>query len=183
MPKCSKCNRSFPNRIKVNGKIRNVRSRKYCLDCSPFGKHNTKQIHVNKVDKRRCYKCDETDPDKFYGHKKSICGRCSNKENVNAIRAKKKRAVEYLGGKCKYCGYNKCINSLDFHHTNSHEKDKNFRNMRSWSWERITKELTKCELVCRNCHGEIHAGCSEAWLSRQTGGLETGGSNPYIPIR
>jgi len=46
---------------------------------------------------------------------------------------------------------------MDFHHTNSKEKDFKISGI-SVSWERIKKELDKCVLVCKNCHGEIEAG-------------------------
>jgi len=68
-------------------------------------------------------------------------------------------AVEYKGGKCESCGYNKCIDALDFHHVN--EKEKEFGLSQSGltrSWERTKKESDKCVLVCANCHREIHAG-------------------------
>jgi hypothetical protein len=59
--------------------------------------------------------------------------------------------------KCVICGYSKCLASLDFHHRNPKEKDPNWRKMRTWAFEKIKNELDKCELVCKNCHGEIHA--------------------------
>jgi hypothetical protein len=47
MPKkCVKCDNEFPFIVTVEGKKRNLKSRKYCLDCSPWGQHNTKKIHM-----------------------------------------------------------------------------------------------------------------------------------------
>lgn len=70
--------------------------------------------------------------------------------------AKKQQAVEYKGGCCSICGYNKCIGALDFHHTDPTQKDADFTQMKNWSWDRIQKEVDKCILVCSNCHREIH---------------------------
>jgi len=53
-------------------------------------------------------------------------------------------------------GYDKCLGSLDFHHKIA--KDPNWKKMKNWSFERVKKELDKCILVCKNCHGEIHYG-------------------------
>lgn len=102
--------------------------------------------------------CGETDPKKFYGKKKRICGKCHNQYTLAAGQRKRKKAVALFGGQCCYCKYNRCIQSLNFHHTDPKRKDPNFRSMRGWSWERIVEELKQCILVCRNCHGEIHAG-------------------------
>lgn len=44
LKKCEKCGKDFPTWIKIDGVKRNLHSRKYCLECSPFGKHNRKQL-------------------------------------------------------------------------------------------------------------------------------------------
>lgn len=63
--------------------------------------------------------------------------------------------VNYKGGKCEKCGYDKCIRSLEFHHLDPNEKDFTISG-KSWSFERLKKEVDKCILVCSNCHNEIH---------------------------
>jgi len=69
----------------------------------------------------------------------------------------KQKAVEYKGGKCQCCGYNKYIGSLAFHHLDPKQKDFSIaRRGASKAWETVKKELDKCILVCQNCHGEIH---------------------------
>lgn len=86
------------------------------------------------------------------------CCKC-RAEAVQRRRDKVKlMAVEYKGGKCTKCGYNKCIAALDFHHKNENEKDfgisyKGYTR----SWAKVKAELDKCDLVCANCHREIHA--------------------------
>ena len=67
----------------------------------------------------------------------------------------KKQIVEDHGGKCIRCGYNKCIAALEFHHRVP--ADKAFRiggNTRSLETQR--KEAEKCDLLCANCHREVH---------------------------
>lgn len=49
MPQCLKCDTCFPNRVKIHGKTRHLGNRKFCLDCSPFGVHNT----INLLHPRR----------------------------------------------------------------------------------------------------------------------------------
>lgn len=70
----------------------------------------------------------------------------------------KNLAVEYKGGKCIKCGYNKCIYALEFHHLNPLDKDFSISAKGyTRSWENVKKEIDKCILVCSNCHREIHA--------------------------
>lgn len=69
----------------------------------------------------------------------------------------KQKLVDYKGGKCEICGYNKCIEALHFHHRNSDEKNFSISG-KSLSFEKLKIEADKCILVCSNCHSEIHAG-------------------------
>lgn len=73
------------------------------------------------------------------------------------IRTKEK-AVEYKGGKCVICDYNKCIKGFDFHHLDPTKKDFTIGSNSSISWEKIKNEIEKCILVCCRCHREIHDG-------------------------
>jgi 5-methylcytosine-specific restriction endonuclease McrA len=85
------------------------------------------------------------------------CRKCAA-ENVQRRRYLiKEKAVEYKGGKCEICGYDKCISALEFHHLNPAQKDFGIgQNGYSNKWEDIKKELDKCIMVCANCHREIH---------------------------
>ena len=72
----------------------------------------------------------------------------------------KKALVEYKGGRCAICGYNKNIAVLSFHHINNEggqkEYDISTRMGNRCSLETLKKEVDKCVLVCENCHREIH---------------------------
>jgi len=88
----------------------------------------------------------------------SICGSCVV---TNSRRKTKQRAVEYKGGKCCLCGYNKCNSSLTFHHTNPENKKHKISTSGSLSWKEVKRELEKCVLICSNCHGEVHEGITK----------------------
>ncbi len=105
----------------------------------------------------KCIYCGETDSSKFYGHKKTVCGKCHNEYTKNKGHENRKFALELLGGKCKACGFDKYPCSLDIHHLDPEQKDINFGSMRGWSKERIEKELDKCILLCKNCHSAYHS--------------------------
>jgi len=76
---------------------------------------------------------------------------------MNWRRRTKLKLVEYKGGECKCCGYNKCIEAMEFHHLDPKEKDFTISG-KSWSFEKLKKEVDKCVLVCNRCHKEIHFG-------------------------
>ena len=68
------------------------------------------------------------------------------------------KAIEHLGGKCIKCGYEKYPEVLEFHHRDPSQKDFNVSSKgHSRSWERVRKEIEKCDLLCANCHRELHA--------------------------
>ncbi|RJQ51653.1 MAG: hypothetical protein C4526_09410 [Nitrospiraceae bacterium] len=74
-------------------------------------------------------------------------------------------AVEYKGGSCESCGYNRCIEALEFHHYTGKDfsiSEKGYTR----SWTKVREELDKCILLCANCHREIHA---KAQLFREIG--------------
>jgi hypothetical protein len=78
-----------------------------------------------------------------------------SKSVVDWRKRTKLKLVEYKGGSCEICGYNKCVGALSFHHTDPNEKDFTI-SAKSYSYERLRKEVDKCILVCNNCHIEIH---------------------------
>jgi len=106
----------------------------------------------------RCGTCGETDPSAFYGHKKRVCGVCHSKYTLAKGQEKREKAIEYLGGKCVSCGFDKFKCSLDIHHLDPSKKDESFASHRGWSWERLLNELKGCKLLCKNCHTALHAG-------------------------
>jgi hypothetical protein len=88
---------------------------------------------------------------------------------VRCQRRKKLFAVEQFGGKCQICGYNKCIDALEFHHIDEKTKEESpsYIIMR-WSWKRVKLELDKCVLLCANCHREVHHKICNIDLKRLT---------------
>jgi 5-methylcytosine-specific restriction endonuclease McrA len=129
--------------------------RKYGLKLKqkPFGTD-----YVRPQSSQRCGHCGETDPTKFYGRKRTVCGTCHNKYTLQAGQNKRSRAIEQHGGQCQVCGFDKYHCSLDFHHKNPSVKSPSYSSLRGWSWERILLELEKCILLCKNCHAAVHAG-------------------------
>lgn len=94
------------------------------------------------------------------------CYECSPQGLTTAevIRSKKRALkhllVEYRGGECEKCGYNKCEGALQFHHTDPTQKDFTLSqvnlNDTDFSIDKIKEEVNKCQLLCANCHFEEH---------------------------
>lgn len=163
MPICLNCNNKFPNHFCIDGKIRNLQNRKYCLTCSPFKQHNTRKIHraeysgVNNPKTGIPKNCNICSKEYLYkretGSTLSLCVSC-----VTTLRRvkRKEKLVEYKGGGCQLCGYNKSIKALSFHHKDPTHKKFTISNASYKNWNELVSEVDKCELLCLNCHMETH---------------------------
>lgn len=168
MRNCELCNSRIPYKMWVDGKQKNLQHRKYCLKCSPFGSHNTKELKQTKdgqivtvavartmeMPKISCSRCSRIYIyDKKKGHGLTFCNSCfANRKRTE----NKQRCLEYRGGKCQRCGYSKCLDALGFHHLDPNKKEFTLAGRMSLAWERLKKELDKCDLLCSNCHFEVH---------------------------
>ncbi|GAB3958931.1 hypothetical protein GCM10028805_54060 [Spirosoma harenae] len=81
-------------------------------------------------------------------------------KNYRKIRDRRQRlkqmGVDYLGGRCNRCGYDRSIWALQFHHRDPTTKAFTLGQYNNISWHRFKHELDKCELLCANCHAEVH---------------------------
>jgi hypothetical protein len=71
---------------------------------------------------------------------------------------RKAKLIEMKGGCCESCGYSRNQSALCFHHINP--KTKSFqidiRHCSNNSWNNLLSEAEKCQLLCLNCHSELH---------------------------
>ena len=82
---------------------------------------------------------------------------------IKAVQKRRKevrrKALAYKDGRCRMCGYDRCMDALEFHHLDSSQKDFGISSRGyTRSWSKIREELDKCVLLCSNCHREVHAG-------------------------
>lgn len=80
---------------------------------------------------------------------KKMCGSCRTKLRR---RRQKQRAIDYLGGKCIICGFDKHPAALTFHHRDPSTKGFEVSKYIQIAWSRVVVELDKCDLLCANCH-------------------------------
>lgn len=69
---------------------------------------------------------------------------------------RKKMFIDELGGGCSTCGYNKNYSALQFHHLHNKSFSLDSRTIGNSSLVRLREELSKCILLCANCHLELH---------------------------
>jgi hypothetical protein len=143
--------------VLVDGRIRNLSNRKFCLDCSPFGGRNTKGDDPAKTTKTRY--TDWSDEKKLI-HRARV---------YRKGLLRKSELIRQSGGGCESCDYNKCDRALHFHHRDPNEKcfELNLSNLWSKSWETILKEYKKCDLLCANCHAETEDQSSQHGMYRK----------------
>jgi hypothetical protein len=145
---CRKCGDHIPNWVKIDGKNRNLKGRKFCLKCSPFRSHNTKSDDPSRPSKKKVpYSCWSEE------------AKQKGRENIYKRGwTRKKEIVSLAGGECQRCGYNKNIKVLTFHHRDPSQKifGLSVNNLWSKKWEVILEEFKKCDMYCQNCHMEIH---------------------------
>ena len=164
MRACEKCGSIIKNRWTnpKTGKIHIMASRKFCLTCSPFGLHNTRKITKITGIFRKCPRCHiDKDISEFYSRRdragnSAYCRSCSNAESYARHKRLKTDAVMYKGGKCQTCGYSKCLGALEFHHRDPTQKEFALSCSKARTLEALKSELDKCDLLCSNCHREIH---------------------------
>lgn len=82
----------------------------------------------------------------------------------------KLRAIKGKGGKCQKCGEDR-LPTLCFHHRDPSQKDVNLvgRAFGSKRWESLKEEVDKCDLLCHNCHFDLHYGDSWAEFFERIG--------------
>lgn len=112
--------------------------------------------------------CQNCNKELTGGQRKWCSQKCknhlSNKNHQNYANQNKKGnerkrlLIEMSGGGCQICGYSKSLRALCFHHRNPKEKSftLDLRKLSNQGWEKILLEFKKCDLLCSNCHMEIH---------------------------
>lgn len=166
----SKCSARRNNRLRPKrrptGKCKDcsqpiIVSKTYCNTCRP--KHNT--THRNSKDTNTCLICGiEKNKENTQANKSAknglntYCRVCTSGLSRIQARFSKQERVNYKGGECQHCGYNKCLAALQFHHIEPDDKTFGIAALNTTSNNpRIFEELDKCILLCSNCHHELHA--------------------------
>lgn len=95
----------------------------------------------------KCKYCDKT----FTDERRPNSTQCPSCQVSKRRWSRKRECVDYLGGQCQRCGWDKHLAGLQFHHL----RDKKFElnaNGLLLKWKRLVVELQKCILLCACCH-------------------------------
>lgn len=118
-----------------------------CVTCEGVIYDDASKYCSNKCKNKKYYK----------ENKKRINSNTYDRQIVKSI-SRKLKLIDLKNGCCSKCGYNKNLATLEFHHID--ESNKMFpldaRNLSNRKWESIIEEFNKCELLCANCHRELH---------------------------
>lgn len=111
-----------------------------------------------------CSKCEtplnEENSLKRYGKRKnkinSYCKLCFNKYVIARRYKIKEETIKKFGNKCNDCNLSFPAQVYDFHHLDPTQKDYDWNRMRQISKQKREEELSKCIMVCANCHRIRH---------------------------
>jgi hypothetical protein len=123
-----------------------------------------KRWRANNREKSREYRNEWYRKNKDRLRDKRIADYAKNKDKYNANRVARRRAKyswvdeRKVALGCSVCGYDNNSTALHFHHVDSQIKENSIaRLVRSFaSQEEIEAEISKCIVLCSNCHAELH---------------------------
>lgn len=102
----------------------------------------------------RCKECNREQARNYYH---ATNQRCTHASRASTRLGRIRQAIACIKSKvgCLFCG-EKCPICLDLHHV---DDNKEFTLSRCvCSIEKIIKEVSKCEVLCSNCHRKVHGG-------------------------
>ena len=118
-------------------------------------------------DSQSCKSCGESKPLNETNWRRTPVGsfykKCKScywsEEKVRRAENTRKVQEMKVEAGCRVCGYNKSPYALQFNHINPEDKTRIKSNPRTayharWKMSRILEELSKCEVLCANCHAE-----------------------------
>jgi hypothetical protein len=175
---CEKCKKEFFEDWRKN---KRYKKHSPCRFCSKSCSHSREQTDRMKNEKRNTYleglekgiynttakprnirQCKICNKEISVNSKSGCCMKHRPKRiffNKKTRKRAKEEIIVMMGGSCNLCGYNKCIQALEFHHINPDNKSFTISSYKH-STEEMKEESKKCILLCANCHREIQYGVS-----------------------
>ncbi len=125
-----------------------------CRECEKDKSDNEFFIPKSGYSNHRCKECESIRKQKYYQNNKD-----PYKERSKSSALKFKQFIEEYKStrSCIKCGESDpCC--LDFHHINPDDKKYKLPSLkRGYSIKTILNEISKCKILCSNCHRKLHA--------------------------
>src|SRR5688572_25204348 len=102
---------------------------------------------------RQCWKCADGTPISGSGGW-GLCGKHYKQARRMIV---KMACVDALGGQCSQCNGKFPSSAFDFHHLSDDKEDTIGNMFSNASTAEIAAELSKCVIICANCHRIVHA--------------------------
>lgn len=121
-----------------------------------------KNFYKRKTGKRagelyeKCKECMKARGRAYYHKNKNRQLNLARNRTNKARALKRKYLVNAKDKPCSDCGVKYPHYVLDFDHKNKNDKIDNIAHLvnRNWSLKKIKEEISKCDIVCANCHRE-----------------------------
>jgi hypothetical protein len=125
--------------------------------------------------RRRCKRHGWTDFAVVGSERRLRCKLCRSEAVARRRRKVKRILVREAGGACAICGYDRCVQALEFHHLDPEQKRFGVaaRGI-TISLDRLREEAGKCILLCSNCHVEVESGLATLPLQFVVGPSDQG---------
>lgn len=126
---------------------------KRCCRCKT---HKSKSEFCSNKSKRDgfssiCRDCSKAKSKAYYAINKEKQKKQINNRKRKRIYENKRKIFEYLTNNPCPCGESD-PRVLEFDHLRDKTKDVSLFLAGGYSWERILKEISKCQVLCANCH-------------------------------
>ena len=110
-----------------------------------------------KINDRKTVSCSSCTNSRSIWEAKNRSSRTKQKQKIVDGRRAIIDKIKSDNG-CYLCGYNKSPRALQFHHTDPNNKVGAISMMlrNCVSMELILDEISKCSVICANCHSELH---------------------------
>lgn len=168
MKTCKKCKTSKPldefYKHKTNSDGRNGKCKSCCISYTtnrpPGSRHSLSpktyapRNHEHRAASRHRFRTSEKGKAYDKAYSQSDAAKISRgKFYRKRIRQIREFLADYkLKHGCKDCGYRARYEALDFDHLPQFKKSFQLSQVNAHSQERLLREISKCEVVCANCH-------------------------------
>lgn len=155
---CRACHSAANKKTNWDGKL------KTCTKCN-VEKSTDEFYHQSLQEAKKmpwCKPCKDSYTKEYVSLNKERCA-AANTRRRNERKAQLQSRIDgyKLALGCKTCGYAGCPSALEAHHPHDDkEYTISYLVKSGFAWDTVLTELAKCEIICANCHRELHAGWS-----------------------